>query len=134
MMPEIQLSIPELLKTRAQQQPNDLAYTFLDYDVDPAGFADTVTWSELYERVQAVAGRLLRCGSPGDRAAILAPQGMDYIVAFFGAIHAGFIAVPLPVPALGGLDERVVGALRDSAPVALLTTSAVAAEVVPLDE
>ena len=130
-MPEIQLSIPELLKNRAEQQANDLAYTFLDYEVDPAGFADTLTWSDLYERVQAVAGRLLQCGSPGDRAAILAPQGMDYIVAFFGAMHAGFIAVPLPVPAPGGLDERVVGALRDSVPTVLLTTSAVVADVVP---
>ena len=130
-MPEIQLSIPELLENRAEQQPNDLAYTFLDFEIDPAGFADTVTWSELHERVQAVAARLLQCGSPGDRAAILAPQGMDYIVAFYGAMHAGFVAVPLPVPAPGGLDERVVGALRDSAPTVLLTTSAVVADVVP---
>ena len=131
MMPETRVSIPELLKTRAEEQPNDLAYTFLDFDVDPAGFADTVTWSELYQRVQAVAGQLLRCGSAGDRAAILAPQGMDYIVAFFGAMHAGFIAVPLPVPAPGGLDERVVGVLGDSAPTAILTTSAVVGEVAP---
>lgn len=130
-MPEIQLSIPELLKDRAEQQPNDLAYTFLDFDVDPAGFPDKVTWSELYERVQAVADRLLVAGSGGDRAAILAPQSMDYIVAFFGAMHAGFIAVPLPVPAPGGLDERVVGALRDSAPTVILTTSAVVGSVVP---
>jgi long chain fatty acid CoA FadD26 len=130
-MPEIGLSIPELLKTRAEQQPTDVAYTFLDYDVDPAGFADTLTWSDLYQRVQAVAARLNHCGAPGDRAAILAPQGIDYIVAFFGAMHAGFIAVPLPVPAPGGLDERVIGVLRDSAPTVLLTTSAVVASVVP---
>lgn len=125
------MSIPELLKTRAEQQPNDLAYTFLDYDIDPAGYADNVTWSELYERVQALAARLGQCGSAGDRAAILAPQGLDYIVAFFGALHAGFIAVPLPVPAPGGLDERVVGALRDSAPKVILTTSAVVGAIVP---
>lgn len=130
-MPEIQLSIPELLKTRAEQQPTDVAYTFLDYDVDPAGFAEILTWSDLYLRVKAVAARLTRCGSPGDRAAILAPQGIDYIVAFFGAMHAGFIAVPLPVPAPGGLDERVIGVLRDSAPTVLLTTSTVVASVVP---
>lgn len=130
-MTEIQSTIPELLKRRAEQQPHDLAYTFLDYDLDPAGYAEKVTWSDLYERVQAVAGQLLLCGSPGDRAAILAPQGMDYIVAFFGAIHAGFIAVPLPVPAHGALDERVVGVLRDCAPTVLLTTSAVVGDVVP---
>ncbi len=125
------MSIPDLLKTRAEQKPNELAYTFLDYDIDPAGYADTVTWAELYERVQGVAARLLKCGSAGDRAAILAPQSLDYIVAYFGAMHAGFIAVPLPVPAPGGLDERVVGALRDCAPAALLTTSAVVGAVVP---
>ena len=123
------MPIPDLLKTRAEQRGDDIAYTYLDYDVDPAGFADTVTWSELYDRVQAVAGRLLQCGNPGDRAAILAPQGMDYIVGFYGAMHAGFTAVPLPVPAPGGLDERVVGALRDSGPTVLLTTSAVAGDV-----
>jgi len=128
-MPEILLPISELLKNRAEQRGDELAYTFLDYDVDPTGFADTVTWSELYDRVQAVAARLLQCGAPGDRAAILAPQGMDYIVALYGAIHAGFIAVPLPVPFPGGLDERVVGALRDSAPTVLLTTSAVVGDV-----
>lgn len=131
MMAELLLTIPALLKNRAEQQPDDVAYTFLDYEVDPAGFAETVTWSDLYERVQAVAGRLLLCGAPGDRAAILAPQGMDYIVAFFGAIHAGFIAVPLPVPTPGGLDERVVGVLRDCAPTVLLTTSPVVGDVVP---
>jgi long chain fatty acid CoA FadD26 len=128
-MPEILLPISELLKNRAEQRGDETAYTFLDFDVDPAGFAETVTWSELYDRIQAVAARLLECGVPGDRAAILAPQSMDYIVAFYGAIHAGFIAVPLPVPFPGGLDERVVGALRDSAPTALLTTSAAAADV-----
>ena len=130
-MPEIQLSIPVLLKSRADEQPDQPAYTFYDYDVDPAGFAETLTWSELYRRVQAVAGQVRLCGTPGDRAAILAPQGLDYIVAFFAAIHAGFIAIPLPVPAPGGLDERVVGALRDSAPVAILTTSAVVGDVLP---
>ena len=123
------MPISELLKDRAEQRADDIAYTFLDYDVDPAGFAETLTWSELYARVQAVAGRLLQCGAPGDRAAVLAPQGIDYIVAIYGAIHAGFIAVPLPVPSPGGLDERVVGALRDSAPTVLLTTSAVAGDV-----
>ncbi len=130
-MPEIQLSIPELLKTRAEQQPDDVSYTFIDFDVDPAGFADTLTWSELYDRVQSVAARLLLCGSPGDRAAILAPQGMDYLVAFYAAMHAGFIAVPLPVPAPGGLDERVVGALRNSAPTVILTTTTAVTDVLP---
>jgi long chain fatty acid CoA FadD26 len=80
--------------------------------------------------VQAVAGEIASCGSPGDRAAILAPQGLEYIVGFFAALEAGFIAVPLPLPLLGSHDERVSATLKDCGPVAILTTSAVVNDVV----
>ena len=53
----------------------------------------------------------------------MAPQSLEYIVAFFGALEAGFVAVPLPVPLLGAHDERVSGALRDCAASVVLTTS-----------
>ncbi|UXA15478.1 AMP-binding protein [Mycobacterium sp. SMC-8] len=125
----LESTIPGLLAERARLQPDDVAYTFIDYDVDPAGFAESLTWSEVHHRVQVVAEELLRHGSKGDRAAILAPQGLEYIIAFYGAMAAGFIAVPLPVPAMGQLDERVNGALRDCQPVAVLTTSAVVGDI-----
>ena len=128
-MPVIQSSIPAVLEDRAQRQPNDIAYTFIDYEVDPGGFAESLTWSQVYQRARVVAEELSRCGSVGDRAAILAPQGLDYIVAFLGAMQAGFIAVPLPVPQFGALDERVSAAVRDSSPAAILTTSAVVGDV-----
>ena len=110
----IESSIPAVLGERAQRQPNDIAYTFIDYEVDPGGFAESLTWSQVDQRARVIAEELSRCGSVGDRAAILAPQGLDYIVAFFGAMQAGFIAVPLPVPQFGALDERVSAAVRDS--------------------
>jgi len=119
----IESSIPALLQERAHQQPDTTAYTFIDYAVDPNGFAESLTWSEVYRRAVNVAEELRHCGSIGDRAAILAPQGLDYIVAFLGALQAGFIAVPLPVPLFGVLDERVSSALRDCSPSVILTTS-----------
>jgi len=128
-MPLMDPSIPAVLQERAQNQPDDLAYTFIDFDVDPAGFAESLTWSQVHHRARVIAEELLRCSSIGDRAAILAPQGLDYIVAFFGAMQAGLIAVPLPVPQFGALDERVSGALKDCSPVAILTTSAVVDDV-----
>jgi long-chain fatty acid adenylase/transferase FadD26 len=124
-------SIPAVLEDRARRQPGDVAYTFIDYEVDPAGFAESLTWSEVHWRARVVAEELLRCGSVGDRAAVVAPQGLDYIVGFLGALQAGFIAVPLSVPQFGLLDERVSGALRDSSPVVILTTSAVVGDVLP---
>jgi long chain fatty acid CoA FadD26 len=118
-------SIPALLVRKAERSPDEVAYTFIDYDDDPNGLAESLTWSELHERVQVVAGELVKYGSPGDRAVILAPQSMEYVVAFFGAIAAGFIAVPLSMPAPGQADERVACVLADCSPVAVLTTSSV---------
>jgi long chain fatty acid CoA FadD26 len=124
-MPETEFSIPALLERKAQQQPDAIAYTFVDYEDDPNGVAESLTWSELHERVQVVAEELAKFGSPGDRVVILAPQSMEYVVGFFGAIQAGFIAVPLSMPAPGQADERVTCVLTDCSPVAVLTTSAV---------
>ncbi len=125
-----QPSIPAVLYERARRQPDAPAYTFVDYEVDPAGYSETLTWSQVRTRVQVVAAKLASCGSLGDRIAICAPQGLEYVVGFLGAMAAGYIAVPLSVPQFGGLDARVSAALRDSAPVAILTTSAAIRDVV----
>ena len=36
-MPVIESSIPGCAAERARRQPDDIAYTFIDYEVDPAG-------------------------------------------------------------------------------------------------
>lgn len=124
-------SIPEVLGERAHQDPDGRAFTFIDYELDPAGCAETVTWLQIYRRTQVVAAEVASRGSPGDRVAILAPQGLDYIAGFFGVIAAGRIAVPLPAPMYGTThDERVAAALNDCRPVVILTTSAVVDDVV----
>ncbi len=107
-------TIPAVLADRAQQQPDDIAYTFVDYEADPAGVEESLTWSEVHERALVVAAKLAKLGSPGDRAVILAPQSLEYIVGFLGAMAAGFIAVPLSMPQTRHHDERVTGAMKDS--------------------
>ncbi|WP_156744137.1 AMP-binding protein [Mycobacterium sp. 1164985.4] len=114
-----------MIRERAGFQPNDTAFTFIDYDRDWNGVPESLTWAQLYRRTTKVANVLARCASPGDRAVISAPQGLDYIVAFYGALQAGLIAVPLSVPMGGVSDERVDSVLQDSSPSVVLTTSAV---------
>ena len=130
-MPVTNPSIPDLLQERASEQPDALAYTYVEHDIDPGGFPESLTWSQVHRQVQVIAEELRLCGATGDRAAILAPQGLDYIIAFLGALQAGFVAVPLSVPQLGRHDERVSSALRDCLPVVILTTSALAGDVKP---
>lgn len=118
-----------LLCERASLQPNDTAFTFIDYEQDWNGVAEILTWSQLYRRTLNVARELQHCGSTGDRAVIMAPQGLEYIVAFLGALHAGQIAVPLALPLGGVSDERVSSVLRDASPTVVLTTSPAAETV-----
>jgi len=125
----VEMSLPALLRERASLQPDDTAFTFIDYDQDAGGVPESLTWPQVYRRALNVARELRLCAAPGDRAVILAPQGLHYIVAFLGALQAGLIAVPLTVP-YGPGDERVESVLRDSSPAAILTTSAVVGEVV----
>ena len=110
-------------------RPNETAFTFVDYEQDWAGVAESLTWSQLYRRTLNVAQELRACGATGDRAVILAPQGLAYVVAFLGALQAGQIAVPLSVPLDGAGDERVSSVLRDAAASAILTTSSVAGNI-----
>ncbi|MGO9733304.1 fatty-acid--AMP ligase, partial [Mycobacterium sp.] len=125
----LESSIPAVLRERASLRPSETALTFVDYEQDWAGVAESLTWSQLYRRTLNVAQELRSCGSTGDRAVILAPQGLEYVVAFLGALQAGQIAVPLSVPLGGAADERVSAVLRDASPSAILTTSSVAGNI-----
>ena len=127
--PIAHLSLPALLLQRATETPDALAYIFMDPEVTGTGEAETLTWAQLHRKSLVLADELRLHGAPGDRAAVMAPQGLDYIVAFLGALQAGFIAVPLSVPQFGVHDQRVASALEDSMPVVLLTNSASVADV-----
>jgi fatty acid CoA ligase FadD21 len=118
-----------MLHGRASMRPHDVAFTFTDYQDDWAGVAESVTWSQLSRRTLSVARELSLHASVGDRAVILAPQSLDYILAFLGSMQAGLIAVPLPLPHRGSSHDRVGAVFADTSPSIVLTTSAAAEDV-----
>ncbi|CQD23158.1 acyl-CoA synthetase [Mycolicibacterium conceptionense] len=128
-MPSPQSSILSMLHGRASLRPDDVAFTFTDYTADPAGVVETLTWSQLSRRTMNVAREISLHGSVGDRAVILAPQGLEYILAFLGSMQAGLVAVPLPLPHRGSSHDRVSAVFVDTKPSVVLTTSAVAEDV-----
>lgn len=128
-MPSPQSSILSMLHGRASLRPDDLAFTFTDYTADPAGVVESLTWSQLSRRTMNVAREISLHGSVGDRAVILAPQGLEYILAFLGSMQAGFVAVPLPMPHRGSSHDRVSAVFIDTKPSVVLTTSAAAEDV-----
>jgi len=66
-----------------------------------------VSWSELHTRARVMAGALLELGvKRGETVAIVLPTGPGFMDAFFGALLAGAIPVPLYPPVrLGRMEE-----------------------------
>lgn len=120
-----------VLRERASFQPNDVAYTFVDYERDSDGVEETLTWGQLYRRIRNLAAELQTHAAAGDRAVVLAPQGLDYVVAFLASLEAGVVSVPLSTPMIGAHDERVTAVLSDASPTVILTTSVIAETVRP---
>jgi fatty-acyl-CoA synthase len=101
-----------------------VAYRFLDYTRSVDGYPVELTWTQFGTRLRAIAARLQQVTARGDRVAILAPQGLDYVAGMYAAIKAGTIAVPLFAPELPGHAKRLDIALRDAQPTVVLTTAA----------
>ncbi|CCG04419.1 class I adenylate-forming enzyme family protein [Blastococcus saxobsidens] len=55
-----------------------------------------LTYSELWQRAMRIAGGLRESGvQTGDRVAVQLPNGVDWVLAFWGALLAGAIVVPM---------------------------------------
>src|SRR4029079_4124472 len=87
-------SMMELLAAQAADQPDATAYMFLD---DRDGESQ-ITFGELDRQARLIAARLQLELSPGDRALLVYPAGLEFIAAFFGCLYAGVIAVPATYP------------------------------------
>ncbi|WP_225731960.1 MULTISPECIES: long-chain-fatty-acid--AMP ligase FadD32 [unclassified Nocardia] len=117
------------VEKHTRNDANTLAYRYIDYSRERDGEVHELTWQQFGVRLRAVAARLQQVTNPGDRVAILAPQGLDYVVSFFAAIYAGTISVPLFDPDEPGHTDRLHAVLGDCEPAAILTASSSAAGV-----
>lgn len=116
-------SLIELLRYRAQNQPDKTAYTFLqDGDTE----ADSLTYLELDEQARAIGALLQSLKAKGERALLLYPQGLEVIAAFCGCLYAGVIAIPVPPPDAARLKRtlpRLQAVVEDAQASLVLTTS-----------
>ncbi len=78
-----------------------------------ARLARVLTFADLKTDATANAWRLIAAGiKPGDRVALIAETGADFVSLFFGAIYAGALPVPLPLPTSFGGREGYVEQIR----------------------
>lgn len=116
-------NLVDLLRLRAINQPDLLAFTFLE---DGEREEARLTYGDLDRRAREVAGWLLEMGLRRERALLIYPPGLDYVAAFFGCLYAGVVAVPVPpinpVQTRRGLPQ-LESIVNDAKPVLALTTS-----------
>jgi fatty-acyl-CoA synthase len=112
-----------LLERNVASVGDTVAYRFLDF-ARAEGRSTEITWTQLDTRLRAIASRIQQRAGRGERVAILAPQGLEYVAGFYSALKAGTIAVPLFAPELPGHAERLQTALADARPGLVLTTAA----------
>ncbi|HVW41237.1 MAG TPA: fatty acyl-AMP ligase [Amycolatopsis sp.] len=112
--------LPEIPRGR---EPGNTAYVFLNEDGEETA---SLTYGELHARAASVAAELRRHCEPGDRALLLFPQCLDFIVAYFACLYAQVVAVPVNPPRRNRVQEATRAILRDCEPAAVLTLGAMA--------
>ena len=110
----------ELLRGRAESQPDKTAYTFL---IDGETDEISLTYAELDQRARAIAAQLQNLNSKDQPVLLLYPPGLEYIAAFFGCLYAGAIAVPVYPPASRRSMPRLWSIIKDARPRVALTTT-----------
>ena len=118
-------SLVDLLRRRARETPDRLAYQFL---IDGKSEGVRLTYRELDRQAHAIRDRLLRSGQRADRALLIYPPGHEFLPAFFGCLYAGIIAIPLPPPDSARLARalpRLKAVTADAQASLVLTTAGI---------
>lgn len=110
-------TLVEILRTRAEIQPDQRAYTFL---VDGEREEVHLTYGELDQKARAIAAQLQEMTTSGDRALLLYPPGLDFIAGFFGCLYAGVAAVPTYPPRRNRENARLQAVAQDAQPQVIL--------------
>jgi acyl-CoA synthetase (AMP-forming)/AMP-acid ligase II len=111
--------VGERLQRMAAEDPDKLLYTHLSFD-DAAPVR--LTRGEVWGRACAIAARLAARGLRGRPVLLLYGAGPDFAPAFLGALLAGAIATPAPVPQFAAQIDRLGRIVADCEPGAILST------------
>ncbi|QLE40511.1 amino acid adenylation domain-containing protein [Nostoc sp. C052] len=113
-------TVVEVLRLRSSTQPDRDAFTFL---LDGETEQTTLTYQELDRRSRQIAAQLQALGLTGERALLLYPAGLDFLVAFFGCLYAGVVAVTAYPPRNERNTPRIKAISRDAQAAIALTTT-----------
>lgn len=112
-------TLAELAQHWAARRPNERAFVFLGEENRET---ETLSFAALDAAARQVATDLLGAAAPGDRALLLFPSGLSFIVAFFACQYANLVPVPVAPGHGRRIRDAVLSIALDSQPTLLLTT------------
>jgi acyl-CoA synthetase (AMP-forming)/AMP-acid ligase II len=128
MIDSLGATLVSVVQRQASRHAGRALFTFLHDD----GKQTDLSYEQLERRARALAVQLATVVRPGERAILVYPTGVDFIVAFFGAAFAGVVAVPVFPPSLARITRdipRLAEIVRAARPAAILTSEAIRAQI-----
>lgn len=112
-------NLVEILQARAEEQPNQTAFIFLE---EGENEKERITYAQLDKKARQVAVYLQEESNSGERALLLFPMGLEFVSAFYGCMYAGIIPIPTNPPQLNRSALRLNAIVNDSEASLALTT------------
>jgi acyl transferase domain-containing protein/acyl-CoA synthetase (AMP-forming)/AMP-acid ligase II/NADPH:quinone reductase-like Zn-dependent oxidoreductase/acyl carrier protein len=110
----------DLLRSRTAEHGKRVAFRFL---ADGETEESRITYAELESRARAIAAALAPQAAAGHRALLFFSGGLEFIVAFWGCLYAGVVAVPVFPARLHRQIPRLLAIANDSEAKIVLTTA-----------
>jgi acyl-CoA synthetase (AMP-forming)/AMP-acid ligase II len=109
-------TIIEYLHHHVAIKPDEVAFNFL---AGNGKFFSELTFKEFWFEALSVANFLKSKTQAGDKVLLTYPLSLDYVIAFYGCLIAGVIAVPAPLPHTNSI--QFLNVLGKSKPTVWLT-------------
>ena len=97
-------TLVDTLRHRADHLGDQLAYAYLEHG---AVETEHLTYGSLDQRARAIAARIQSICTPGDRALLLYPAGLEFLAGLLGCLYAAIIAIPAPPGTAAGSNAPV---------------------------
>lgn len=121
-------TLVDLLRRRAALQPDADGYTFL---ADGEQEEVSLNYRELDRQARSIAAMIHAAGASGEPVLLVFPSGLEFIVAFFGCLYAGSIAVAAYPPRPNRPMDRLAVIVRDSGAKVVVTVESIRSKLEP---
>lgn len=116
----------DILAYRAKNQCEQIAYKFLHRGETES---EKLTYKDLDFKAREIATYLQSLNADGKRALLLYSPGLEFVIAFFGCLYAGVVAVPAYPPRPNQKILRLKAIIEDAQAEFVLTTSQILSEL-----